>query len=116
MSKKDVEKFYAALANDAELQEKVTKSVAGPVANNLIVSLAKEAGYEFTEADLKEYAENREEGKVMMPGDWACNCIVGGSGYYKGTCQCVCVLGGGGKADPDGYYLYCVAAGTVTKF
>jgi len=116
MSKKGVEEFYDALANDAQLQEKMMKVASSPEVNKLIVSKAKEAGYDFTEADLKEYSEMDKGGMDNAYSDWACTCAVAGSGHYKGNYQCGCFFGGGGKSDPDGFYLFCVAAGSVTRF
>jgi len=115
MSKQNVEKFYEALANDAKLQEKMTNLASSPEVNNLIVSMAKESGYDITAADLKEYADTQTDDVDMMLKDWAGKCYVAGSGHYKGNYQCGCFFGGGGKADPDGFYLFCIAAGTVTK-
>lgn len=116
MSKQNVEKFYEALSNDAQLQEKVGKLVSSSTVNNLIVSLAKESGYDITESDLKEYAKNQSEKVDNAFSDWACDCIVAGSGYYKKDYSCFCFFGGGGKADPDGFHLFCVMAGSVRKF
>lgn len=113
MSKKNVERFYEALANDAALQEKVMNLVSGKEVNNLIVTAAKNAGYDFDEKDVEEYANDQAAGLDTAVKDWNCSCYAAGSGFYKGEYRCGCFLGGGGTADPDGNYLVCVGAGFV---
>jgi len=69
MSKENVKLFYEALAINKVLQERFaaigqkykeknpTEFQDNLVYQKELISLAKEAGYDFTEADLKEYAQ-----------------------------------------------------------
>jgi predicted ribosomally synthesized peptide with nif11-like leader len=128
MSKENVKLFYEALARDKALQVKFAglgKKYEGKkpdeaqtdlIYRNELVPMAKEAGYAFTLAELKEYAaaarkpamrEITEEELAGVAGG-NCACVVGGGGNLDGH-KCACVVGGGGKG--GGTTCACVSYG-----
>jgi len=132
MSKENIKLFYEALAKDKALQEKVNvisqKYVeqktgdiqAEEIYNKELVPLAKEAGYDFSLAEFKEYAEEtkkpgmREVSEEELAGvaGGNCVCFLGGGGTLFGN-TCACVIGGGGSG--GGRTCVCVAAGAGTE-
>ena len=128
MSKESVKLFYEALARDKALQEKsvaIGKKYAGQkldeaqtnsIYQQELVPLARDAGYEFTLAELQEYGAANEkagmrevsEEELAAVAGGSCVCVIGGSGKTdSGNCGCmfageggggcVCVVGGGGR-------------------
>lgn len=134
MSKENVKLFYETLTKDEALQEKtrvIGKKYEGQkldekrmeeIYQKELVPLAREAGYDFSLAEVKEYAaeaskpgmrEISEEELAAVAGggccvcaavgvgDWGggdmeCSCIGYGSGHYSSTEKCFCIIGGGG--------------------
>jgi len=135
MSKENVKLFYEALAKDKALQEKaiaigkkyesqkLDDAKTNFIYQQELVPLAKDAGYDFTLAELQEYAseikkpgmrEVSEEELTAVAGGQACACAVPGFGgitdtdmacicagigsgnFDGGKVDCVCVIGGGG--------------------
>ena len=119
----DIKKFYDALASDEALRGRATALSAkygdetpgkAAVAADL-VSFAKAEGYDFSEKELADYANQPyplgdDELDAVSGGvedTYMCACLMGGGGTYQGV-TCACVLAGGGKAP---VYLACVAVG-----
>jgi predicted ribosomally synthesized peptide with nif11-like leader len=103
----DVKKFYAALAQDANIQERakmLNSDKPGDEASTAaaIVAFAAKEGYSFTVDDVKAYLTENATTEltdddlkaVAGGGDSPCFCVVGGGGPGA---KCACVLGGGGK-------------------
>ena len=57
MSKEEVDRFAADVKGNGEMQEQV-KNLGSDAAG--IVSLANEKGYDFTEEELRAYAEEKK--------------------------------------------------------
>jgi len=133
MSKENVKLFYEAMAKDKSLQEKaktISKKYEGQKSDDMqtdeiyqrdLIPLAKEAGYEFTLDELKEYSmeankptmrEVSEEELAGVAGG-NCVCFLGGGGTLFGN-TCACVIGGGGSG--GGRTCVCVAAGAGTEY
>ena len=137
MSKENVKLFYEALAKDKALQEKsmaIGKKYEGQKLDEKrtqelyqkeLVPLAKEAGYNFTLAELQTYAEETQKpamrevseeelaavaggavcvcvvagwGELSGGGQDECTCFAYGFGNYNGKAVCGCVAGGGGSS------------------
>jgi hypothetical protein len=130
MSKENVKKFYEELAKDKVLQAKsraIGKKYEGQkldekqtelIYQKELMPLAREAGYDFTLAELKEYAgqskkpamrEVSEEELACVAGG-GCGCVIGGGGNLDGA-ACACVFGGGGKNKWTGDVCMCPLAG-----
>ncbi|MBP3648869.1 MAG: Nif11-like leader peptide family RiPP precursor [Clostridia bacterium] len=88
--------FLKKVSEDKLLAEKASKLDKAEM-----IVLAKELGFELTEADFVQ-----PEGEVS---ENEMEAVVGG---YK---RCFCVASGGGKADADGNACGCVAAGIGTS-
>jgi predicted ribosomally synthesized peptide with nif11-like leader len=139
MSKENVKLFYEALGKDKALQEKsraIGKKYEGQkqddVQSNLIyqeelVPLAKEAGYDFTLAELKEYAQEceksgmrevSEEELAAVAGGKCCVCalvgvgnIISQGGDPYGDQVCNCIGYGSGNWAGGGVNCVCVLGG-----
>jgi predicted ribosomally synthesized peptide with nif11-like leader len=130
MSKENVKKFYEALAEDKALQAKsiaIGKKYEGQkldeAQSNLIyqeelVPLAKDAGYDFTLAELKEYGaadkesgmrEVSEEELAAVAGGSPCACVLIGGGNFGGN-QMICGGWGHMEGDVDGRHYFCLCA------
>ena len=139
MSSENVKLFYEALGMDKALQEKSTaigEKYAGQkldeAQTNLIyqqelVPLAKEAGYDFTLAELQAYAEEAQKPGMRevsddelatVAGGKYCVCVLAGVGNSVGTDgsilaegSCVCALYGNGNWDGGKVNCVCVWGG-----
>ena len=133
MSKENVRLFYDTLAKDTDLQSgfkersiRLTEELKGEVPGEErmeevfreeLLPVIREAGFDFSYADLKEYAEDASVGELadeelaaVAAGADLCVCVVAGFGDFNSatfTCVvggaieapgfiCGCVLGGGG--------------------
>jgi predicted ribosomally synthesized peptide with nif11-like leader len=130
MSKENVKLFYQALAGDKALQEKfqvLNKTLPGNVSDQAqadliyqkeLLPLAKQAGFEFTLAELKEYASDAKkpvmrelsEEELAAVAGGNCICIFGGGGNLSGV-TCACVIGGGGGTKKSGHWCVCPVYG-----
>jgi len=135
MSKENVRQFYEALSEDADLQRtfrEKRESLSGKYGDSPlgddhqeelflkeVLPIAREAGYDFSFQDLKEYAvESKKTGELMdeelaavAGGGDLCVCVLGGYGTFgdvtigcalyggaeSSTFFCFCFMGGGGK-------------------
>ncbi|MBP3648870.1 MAG: Nif11-like leader peptide family RiPP precursor [Clostridia bacterium] len=88
----NMKNFLAKVSEDKALAEKASKLERAE-----LIALAKELGFELTEADWAQPEGEISEGEM--------DDVVGG---YK---RCICVLGGGGKADSEGDACGCVGLG-----
>jgi predicted ribosomally synthesized peptide with nif11-like leader len=63
MSKENVKLFYEALARDKALQAKFNalNQKKGTIYRKELIPLAKKAGFDFTEAELQDYARDAEK-------------------------------------------------------
>ena len=122
----NVKKFYDALASDEAMRGRAnalgdkhgeTNPSKSTIAAEL-VAFAKAEGYDFSEKELAEYAEqpypiDDDELDAVAGGvndTEKCMCIVGGGGTYLGV-TCACVAFGGG-AQPTN--LVCLVSGTMS--
>ncbi len=114
MAKEDVQRFYEALSQNEELQKKfmvLNEIPAEARQENIIESrlipLAKEAGFDFTLEELKEYSQSQkkplsnEELAAVTGGKVGgnmteCICVIGGGGSGR-NCTCACVAYGLGQ-------------------
>ncbi|HHW47907.1 MAG TPA: Nif11 family protein [Clostridiaceae bacterium] len=119
MSEENVKLFYEMLAENRDLQEKVKKAgekytgqnmdkeTVELIMQNELLPLAKEAGFEFTLEELKEFAQINYQGETGMLSDDELNAVVGGAGacvvggYSAGGCFCG-ILGFGDNPDDQG--------------
>lgn len=85
--------FLKKLSGNNELAEKAAK-----LDKESLIALAKELGFELTEADFVQPEGEISENEM--------DAVVGG---YK---QCVCAYGGGGAEDDQGNKCVCVVWGT----
>lgn len=119
MSAENIRKFYEAVSRDKSLQQRLIPEATGSVQEDfpveLVLSAAREAGFPFSEEDLRQYIEeSTAQGPDAALKDWGpCICIMGGGRNETDDCTCACVVDGGGNRDRDGYYLYCVLTGSV---
>jgi len=132
MSRDNIKLFYEALAKDKALQEKakaIGKKYEGQktdddkvkeIYQQELVPLARQAGYEFTLAELKEYAQEsqkpgmREVSEEELAGvaGGNCACVLGGGGDLDGgKVDCVCGVGGGGGTKDSGSWCVCAVYG-----
>jgi len=107
MSKENVKLFYDALTKDKGLQEKakaIGQKYAGQrpdkaqtelIYQKELVPLAREAGFDFTAAEIKEYAEETKQTAIRELSEEELTAVAGGS-------PCACVLIGGGSFGSDG--------------
>ena len=130
MSKENIKLFNEKLGSDATLQGKLkaindkhgNKTLEGEefdaIYENEIIPLAKESGFDFTLADVKEYIEVLGQSKTgqlsddelnAVSGGQACACVITGVG--KGSVgSCTCVIGGqGGNVDDN--VCFCIIGG-----
>ena len=131
MSKEDVRLFYDALAKDTALQNKFGE-VNARFAEELkgedpgeerveetfreeLFPLIRASGFDFSFAELKEYAEDAfteelsdEELAAVAAGGDMCVCVLAGVGDFKGT-TFACVVGGAITA--PGFCCGCVMGG-----
>lgn len=115
MSKEDVQRFYKALSQDEALQKKfmVLNEIPAEAQQessieSQLIPLAKEAGFDFTLEELKEYAQaqkkqplSNEELAAVTGGKvegnmTECICVIGGGGSGR-NCTCACVAYGLGQ-------------------
>ena len=141
MSKENVRQFYNHLASDIALQERFKEMNARLVEGfngkrpddkqmdelfrNELLPVAKEAGFEFSLEDLKEYAaEAKETGELadlelaaVVGGTkgTACVCVIGGHGSSGGQ-EMVCVVVGSGAGKVEAMFCCCVVAGGGTHY
>lgn len=117
MSKENVKLFYGALTENKNLQEKITKAnekYAGQkidketielILQDELLPIAKEAGFEFTLDELKEYEWENKQSAAGRLSDDELTAVAGGTGacVVGGGSEggCVCVVGGGGENDKD---------------
>ena len=119
----NVKKFYDALADDEAMRERAnalsakheeTKPDKAALAADL-VAFAKAEGFDFSEKDLAEYADqpypiDDDELDAVAGGvkdTSTCACALGGGGTISGV-TCACVVVGAGEG-PNG--LYCIGVG-----
>ena len=119
----NVKKFYDALSSDEAMRERAaalnekygeTKPGKAVLAADLI-SFAKAEGYDFSEKELAEYADqphpiDDDELDAVAGGvkdTTTCACILGGGGTISGV-TCACVVAGAGEM-PNG--LFCIGGG-----
>ncbi len=123
MSKENVKLFYTELAKNEALKTKFkvingsfdqnsTEEQLDGILDSKIIPIAKEAGYEFTLSELKEYAREitssplSDDELEAVAGGVDCGCVIGGYASGEGG-KCVCGLAGGGSAPDDGDDEYC---------
>lgn len=88
----NMKKFLEKVSADKALTEKVAK-----LDKDAVIALAKEFGFELTEADF-----------AAPEGELASGELEAVTGGYK---RCICVSGGGGKKDNEGDVCACVYGG-----
>ena len=103
MSKENVKLFYEELAKNEALQEKfkvIGKKYEGQTTDevqmdliyqNEILPIAKESGFEFTLAELKEYKQEVTQPQSGKVSDEELGAVAGGQHV-----DCACIIGGGG--------------------
>lgn len=109
----NMKEFLKKLSENKELAENATK-----LGKEALIALAKELGFELTEADFAqpEEALNDQELAAVTGGEKclcvaagggtkdddskACGCVAAGAGYHdNGEQRCFCVMGGSGDSD-----------------
>lgn len=94
----NLKKFLEKVSEDQALIEKVSAEKEPAV----LISLAKELGFELTEADFARPVEELNDAEldtVAGGGDVSCACAMGGGGTKDSNDKtCVCVLAGAGYA------------------
>jgi len=109
----NVKKFYDALSNDKELQERASalnKEGEKPdeaAVKAAIIAFAKAEGYDFSAADLDTYAHT-----ARPLTDESLDAAAGG--VYSSS-NCFCAVGGGGHDDESGHTCGCVVYGSGVK-
>jgi predicted ribosomally synthesized peptide with nif11-like leader len=101
MSKENVKLFYEALPENRSLQEKfkkanekyagqkIDKEAINLILQNELLPIAKEAGFDFTLDEFKEYAQENNQSAAGRLSDDELAAVAGGTG--------ACVVGGGGE-------------------
>lgn len=108
MSKEDVQRFYESMAKDEALQKKfmVLNEIPAEAQNDdaitgQFIALAREAGFDFTPEELKEYSESQK-------GALSNEELAAVTGGIEGNMiECICAVGGGGS----GYHCTCACVG-----
>lgn len=131
MSKENVRLFFGKLSKDTALQEKF--KMAGqkysgqePDASRIdeicqaeILPLGKEAGFDFTLAELREFMNEKQpsgtaritdDELAAVTGGGTCACAMFGVGTGRPDVSCICGLFGFGN-DPDGSSCLCWVGG-----
>lgn len=107
----NLKKFFEKVSADEELAAKV--SAEADVAK--LIALAKELGFELTEADFKKPVEeisDDELDNVAGGGDVSCACAMGGGGTKDSNDKtCACVLAGAGYSKSGRERCVCGFAG-----
>ena len=114
MAKENVRKFYTELAENKELQEKLKKaekdfdgdgSDKEAVVQEVLIPVAKEAGYDITVEDIRTYEREKAADKGISEEEL--ENVSGGSGYCEflgfGTGGGVCLAVGANGDTEDGY-------------
>ena len=120
MAKENVKKFYEKLESSKELQEKLVKAQesytgdkedTSAVLEEVLLPIAKEAGYDFTAEELKaaerELAQEKgisEEELENVSGGWKGFCPF--IGVSKGGLAEACVGSGVGTSDSESLGAY----------
>lgn len=107
----NLKKFLEKVSEDKALAEKVGNE-ADP---QKLIALAKELGFELTEADLEKKAEEIDDDDldtVAGGGDVSCACAMGGGGTKDSNDKtCACVLAGAGYSKQGRERCVCGFAG-----
>ena len=107
----NLKKFLESISDNAELMAKVGQE-SDPAK---LIALAKENGFELTEADFKrpvEEVNDDELDAVAGGGDVSCACAMGGGGTKDSNDKtCACVLAGAGYSKSGRERCVCGFAG-----
>jgi predicted ribosomally synthesized peptide with nif11-like leader len=129
MSKENVKLFYEALPENRSLQEKfkkanekyagqkIDKEAINLILQNELLPIAKEAGFDFTLDEFKEYAQENNQSAAGRLSDDELAAVAGGvgacvvGGGSEGGCSCV-ICGYGDNGIDAGM---CIAAGAFVN-
>lgn len=105
----NMKKFLELVSKDEEFIAKIREA-----GQDALIAIAKELGFELTEEDLVQSAEELDDQELdVVAGGGTCACVLGGGGTQEGNDRvCACILHGEG-ADIQKKFsrCYCLAGG-----